>query len=642
MADEKISLELLIEASSSAKTLGDLKSSFTKLNEEIEKVDQGSAEFRKLQSAITKTGSKVKNLELSLESLDKEQVATALGGVTGGIGDITNALVLLGGENENMEQMVNNITTAMAVSMGLKGAIEGASDGYKLFNRFLSANATIMKVVTIASKALKFALIATGIGAIVILLATLVTSLDDVKGGFKKVAEYVLKYFKPQIEAVKWLFKEVVDYVKKEFAPIIAGVIKLLEEFGAKETEVAKKTREANEVILKAYQDKRKALEETQKKQKTLHDATISGMDREISLAKAQGKNTQNLERKRIEQILERSKLEATINKQKLQALADEMRQYIKLGKFKDEEIAEFYKELEERKNATIKSAEDYKNAKNSLAIFDATKITESRTRRLDANKVEQEDLKNQLKELQSIEREAQNNWHNEQVAKIQSDLEEKQRIESEFKQGLKDALADMPESEDEAKEREDEERAARELENFKQLQIDKQIALHKGFENARRGVESLANINSLMLDNDLAKAGNNEAKKEQLRKQSFKRQKTISLALATIDGYKAITAVLAQPLDPITKGFYLASTGTAILAQLAKIKSSTYNSPASSGSSPILSVGDNTSSASQGVGIEPVSNTSTMIGNQKVFVTETDISSTINKVEVIEGQSSF
>jgi hypothetical protein len=41
---------------------------------------------------------------------------------------------------------------------------------------------------------------------------------------------------------------------------------------------------------------------------------------------------------------------------------------------------------------------------------------------------------------------------------------------------------------------------------------------------------------------------------------------------------------------------------------------------------------------------IEPVTNTSTLVpqGPQQVYVTETDISATQNKVNVIEAQSTF
>ena len=69
-------------------------------------------------------------------------------------------MVLLGGENETLEEMAKNIETALGVSMASKGAIEGFSSAWKLFNNVLKASPIFLLVAIIAA-------IGTGIAALI-------------------------------------------------------------------------------------------------------------------------------------------------------------------------------------------------------------------------------------------------------------------------------------------------------------------------------------------------------------------------------------------------------------------------------------------------------------------------------------------
>ena len=60
--------------------------------------------------------------------------------------------------------------------------------------------------------------------------------------------------------------------------------------------------------------------------------------------------------------------------------------------------------------------------------------------------------------------------------------------------------------------------------------------------------------------------------------------------------------------------------------------------SPAASTSSDVSGAG----SGGGGAQITPVTNTSTILGNQQVYVTETDITNTQNNVSVIEESATF
>lgn len=648
MADETVSLELLIEAGNSAKTLGDLKTNFEKLNKEIEKVDTGSEEFRKLQTAITQTGAKVKNLELSLESLDKEQVATAIGGVTGGIGDVTTALVLLGGENENLEKMAENISTGIAVSMGLKGTIEGLSDGYKLFNNLMKVNATVMKLVAVSSRILKVALISTGIGAIVVVLGTLFTNLETVKTAFKTVGEFIMKFFKPQMDVVLWIAEKVSNHFKKVFAPVIKAVTKLLEEFGIKETETAKKTRLAGEEMIKSYRDRGKEIRELQAIQKQAHDTSINQMNREIALAKANGKDTRELEREKILLTINYTKLDLENTRLRREELIKEMKQRIALKNFKKEEVEELYKNLDETRKANREAEESYKNAQNSLAVFDATIRTEKRNKQQEAYKQAKADRDAEAEKIKQERLDAEEERRKELIKNDEwfasykaSKEEEKAAKEAEAEQLLLSKMKSDAQRSIDAYQFELDEKARLDEE----ARLKKNQAIANGLRDSQNSLNMLASINDAFLDEGLARAGDNEAKKEQIRKASFERQKKINVALAIIDGAKAVSSIIAQypKFDGgIAMAGALASAVITTGIQLNKIKNTKYNSSSGGSSAPRLNTGSNTSSATDGVGINPVSNSSTVIGDNKVIVVESDITGMQNQVAVLESQSTF
>jgi RNase H-fold protein (predicted Holliday junction resolvase) len=179
MADEKISLELFIEADKASMTLGDLEQGFEQMKEQLKQVGRGSEEFKTLSTAMAQTSKEIKNIELGFEGLDREQVASELGSVAGAVGDLTASFVLLGGESETMEQIGRNIEKAIAISMGLKGAIEGIASAQKLWTNLVKQSEGAQKLLTLATKGWGKALIATGIGAIIALVATLITKWDD-------------------------------------------------------------------------------------------------------------------------------------------------------------------------------------------------------------------------------------------------------------------------------------------------------------------------------------------------------------------------------------------------------------------------------------------------------------------------------
>jgi hypothetical protein len=180
-------------------------------------------------------------------------------------------------------------------------------------------------------------------------------------------------------------------------------------------------------------------------------------------------------------------------------------------------------------------------------------------------------------------------------------------------------------------------------IETVRQANLE---ATQERLESANQIIGAISSLNSAALETDLKNAGDNEAKKEQLRKASFEREKKLNIAMALVNGAQAQMSILAQTPKAdfgIATAIAMAAAAVTTIAQIAAIKATSYQG----GGSPVTSESQNVSAdgagaAGAGAAITPVTNTSTILGNQQVFVTETDITNTQNNVSVIEESATF
>ena len=207
---EKVALEIDIEAKEAEGSLGALENKAERLNEEMKKVPVGSKAFKELKQELIGVNKEIKNTELGMEALDNEQVASELGSVAGAVGDVSAAFILLGGGGGALEETVQNIEKAIGVSMAFKGAIEGTQSSMKLYNNVIKNSTAFQKLnnttTVIAStvmklfgksvdttsksfKVLKGAIVATGIGALVVLVGKLIANFDKIKDAISGVSD---------------------------------------------------------------------------------------------------------------------------------------------------------------------------------------------------------------------------------------------------------------------------------------------------------------------------------------------------------------------------------------------------------------------------------------------------------------------
>ena len=93
MANEKVTLEVEITEGGNVKgSLGAMREELDKLTKKLEQIPAGTEEFDRMAAEVAQAGREVKNLELSFEALDNEQVASELGSVAGAAGIVTGKL----------------------------------------------------------------------------------------------------------------------------------------------------------------------------------------------------------------------------------------------------------------------------------------------------------------------------------------------------------------------------------------------------------------------------------------------------------------------------------------------------------------------------------------------------------------------
>jgi len=304
---EEVKLKIDIDSGGAANTLGGLKQQFEKLNEELEQTEIGSKRYKELNTELAQTGRQVKNLELGFESLDNEQIASEIGSVAGAVGDVTAAFVLLGGESDEMEKIAANIQTALGVSMAFKGAIEGFSSAFKLFNNVLKASPIFLLVAIITA-------IGVGIGF-------LITKWDEFTG-----------FLVATRDAIFGVFNGIIEF--------FTGWTDAIQTTSMAEEKAHKKKMAQMKEIAKANAERLASLKKEQQELNKLHNKQIADFDFQIEVNELLGKSSRALTEEKLQNEVQFSQEQARLI---------------------DEQIASWTKYYEDLHILSGKSREDFK-----------------------------------------------------------------------------------------------------------------------------------------------------------------------------------------------------------------------------------------------------------------------------------------
>lgn len=132
-------------------TIQDLEQAQALLNEELKGVVIGSEEYKNLATQLGNVNRELKNIDLSQEVLDTEQIGSAARSAAGGLVDVANGLTLIGLEGESMENMVATMARVEGISYTMGGAIDTWSDGLKLVKNLQDRAAASTAILTTAT-----------------------------------------------------------------------------------------------------------------------------------------------------------------------------------------------------------------------------------------------------------------------------------------------------------------------------------------------------------------------------------------------------------------------------------------------------------------------------------------------------------
>jgi hypothetical protein len=620
---EKVVLEAEIKTSGSQRTLGQLEKQAEQLNEELRKVPLGTKAFKDLKSQLIGVNKEIKNTELSMEALDNEQVASELGSVAGAVGDMTSAFVLLGGSGGALEETAQNIEKALGISMAFKGAIEGIASGRKLLNNIVKQSNALQQannMITVLAtgvmklfggsvdttsksfKNLRGAIIGTGIGALVVAVGLLIANFDKLKEAINGVSKAQKDALDDQQKAV--------DLADERFNSISEqeNILKLQ---GKSEREIL--NMKINSVSA-AINERKIRL----------------GMQREELKAGIEAE-------KRNKRILETGIEVVTFVPRMIAKFVD---LEIKAFNFIINEMRKipFVSDLLGGKDLSIDfsvsgTADDLISSAAGL-IFDPEDASKKADETLKASEKAIKELENQQAgfrlSIKSIDDKA-----TEELNKTQ-DADKKRRSEMERIKikGNEETKLELVEQEKTFNQKmlelygKDVLNYEAEQERKKQAQLDLQ---NDTFDLATAGVGALLQLNE-------AFTGETEAQ----QKKAFERRKKLEIAGALISSAQGVVNILANksavptPFDVPFKAAQIGILLATTVAQISKIKQQQFSG---GGSVATPNIGGGSIPT-----IDPVTNTSTVVGQQpqQVYVTETDITNTQNQVSVIENQATI
>jgi hypothetical protein len=191
-----------------------------------------------------------------------------------------------------------------------------------------------------------------------------------------------------------------------------------------------------------------------------------------------------------------------------------------------------------------------------------------------------------------------------------------------------------------------------------KELAFDRAQAAEKA-KIAEQGLKSIQNISDIFFLAQSSKAKKGSAEAEALAKKQFKVNKALQLSMAVMDGYKAVTASLAQApvaFGPIPNPAGIASLAFAVTtsaANVAKILATQYESTSTGGGeTPTPSIGSTgeTPTITQPMSQQPTTPGTNFDaqgnviggGSIKAYVVETEITNKQTTVNRLQSQAEF
>ena len=537
--------------------------------------EQNTKEFKDLTQEVGKYRKTQIETDLAVDTAAmtmSQKLGGALQGAASGFAVVQGAMGLFGTESEEVEAALLKVNSAMALTQGIAGLQEA--------NKALGLTSIATKGLTMAQK---------GLNAVINLnpLALLITGLVSA------IAYFTI--FTDAVDVVIDKLKSVSDFL---------GITDYEAEENAKKREAEAETQ-------------RRLQEAEQKRAERLHNSKMNDLDNEIALARAQGKDTTKLQKKKINELIKikKAKLsELAVDEALLENIKQRLIATAGMGGVAEAVAKASLKALESREEESAKLKDEISKLETDLKIVDIEFNKRSRERsknykaEKDAkDKADKEAADKELQRQNAIEKKRKDNLkklRNDFITSLESETEIKNKRligEQEFEKNLvRDKYFNLIEQ---AKEygldtqvlKENQEIAIAEIEK----RYEKEAADRKKEIDDKKKQDTDDEINAIaerydkqfQLANDALGAIGDlvttfAGEGEEAQKKAFKVNKAISIGQAVISTAQGITAQLAVPQDALTganfvKAGIVAATG---IAQVAKISQTKFEGGSSGG----------------------------------------------------------
>jgi hypothetical protein len=611
-------LEIDVNTGGSVKSLSDLKKEFKEIQNELTGLQPGTQKYIDTLKRLGSVKDEIGDLRDEIGAFAGEgakfgAVQKAIGGIASGFQAAQGAAALFGSESEDLQKSLLKVQAAMALAEGVKGIAE-MGDSFK-----------IMKTVAVdAFKAIKAAITSTGIGALLVLLGTIIAYWDDIKEAVSGVNEEQKKLLETQQASAKATEKELTDVSKQE------NILKLM---GKTEKDILNLKIEKSKVAIAD-------LEAQLATQESMKAAQIESAERNQSILRG----------------IFRFGLEA--NAISFRLLAAPIDLLITTAN-KVAEILGFQKITTFSINAEITKLTSSAAEYGSKLLFDPEEVKSKADETIQTTKDKLQELKNQQAgfqlAIQEIDKQA--------AEKEKANAAEKRKLIDEEHQWLlnsnREALrrqAEMDKEFEDAQKKKQEEADKLEAERIEaeiqaeQKRLDKQKADRlKAVEDYKKAKEQEVQLTLQGLTAIQGLADAFAGKSTESQKRAFQIKKAASLAQATIETYQAAQSAYASqmtiptPDAPIRANIAAAiaiASGLARVAVIAKTKFEGGGSTATGGGG-----GGNLGTFTQGGGGQPpqgltAQNTVTQLNPDGTVASQGQRQAAPMKAYVVESES--
>lgn len=591
MADTVVALQINIDAAESASSVKELKQAIKELETAaLKAADAGDeALANKYKAAAGAAKDKITDLKKEVNSLQDAgsklgAIANVGATIASGFQAATGAAALFGGAGKDIEKIMLKVQAATALAQGAQ-ALANATEDIAIAKKVVYT--TVTNIANAASKAFGIsaqAAMAAATGGITILVAAvvgLIAYLNNAREESERLEGQEKKRKEDNMKSLKYQN----DYMVKTYE----NQIKLLQAQGNKENEINKLRKNIANEKLKAINEELNAVE------------TTTDRAREL-----------DLQRLDIENELQVLKIESTKTTEKKTTAIKELNTATK--EYVDGSLADYNARISALKSELdnlVVGSEAYKakiieidNLQNELALkqMEAPKFELN----LDPN------AEVEFPRLMSVQ---------EENDLILDSLIEQTLAENEILQNARQQQREIN---------------AQELEEFKQ-----------SLDTKMQAVNAINSLSEIFYTARLANAKKGSAEEQKILKQQFETQKKMQIAMAIMNGAQSITAILSVPdfTLGVASAIRIAAAVAATAATVAKISSTKFDG----GGGGAVSAPSGTINIPPQAGIPSAATPMTSLQGQqqqqqdvKVYVTETDISNSINRVDTINRRATI